>query len=333
MNSEDPWHDLAAPKKAATVNARRIADSNKWDFYWGRDTNGHCLLILRHGIGSSPPDRLPRLKEVEVVGHPATAKERASLILRLRDANLRDIFHRLCLDIVVTASRAATEVEALAMTLARTWRWHHLLRGGSSGLLSSDEQKGLIGELLVIEGYVLPLLGAANALVAWRGPLGGAKDFVVGRTAIESKVRTTEGAHIFVSSEFQLDDADLANLFLHVSMLDPASPADDQDFTITDVALRVRKLFLQTHEHHAAKFDALLTAAGFWYDDDYAPYRWASGGQILYRVAGTFPRLIPSTLPNGVANVKYTLWLSECVSGLATPSDLEIALAGPSRAF
>lgn len=333
MSSEDPWHDLGAPKTAATVNARRIDDSNRWDFYWGRDTDGCCLLILRHGIGSSTPERLPRLKEIDVFVHPATSKERASLILRLLDANSRDIFHRLCLDIVAAASRAPTEAEALAITLARTWRWHHLLRGGSSELLSVDEQKGLIGELLVMEGYVLPSLGAGNALAAWRGPLGGAKDFVVGRMAIESKVRTTEGAQVFVSSEFQLDDADLSNLFLHVSVLDPASLTEHGGFTITESALRVRQRFLQTDEQLTAKFDALLTAAGFLYEDDYAHYRWASGGHSIYRVTGAFPRLIPTTLPNGITKVKYTLSLSECVNCLATPSDLETALVGSRRAF
>jgi len=179
----------------------------------------------------------------------------------------------------------------------------------------------------------LPSLGASNALVAWRGPLGGAKDFVVGRTAIESKVRTTEGAQVFVSSEFQLDDANLARLFLHVSVLDSASAADDQGFTITEVALRLRKPFLQTDEQLGVRFDALLTAAGFFYEDDYAHYRWASGGHSIYRVTGAFPRLIPSTLPNGITNVKYTLSLSECVNCLATPSDLETALVGSRRAF
>ncbi len=329
MTSDDPWHDLVPPLKTATVNARRIDDTNQWDFYWGRDSDGRCLLILRHGVGSSPADRLPRLKEVEVFLQPVSAKEKASLVLRLLDASLRDIFHRLCLDIVASVSGAATEAEALAIALARTWRWHHLLRGGSSGLLSTDEQMGLIGELVVMERYLLTSLGPSNALAAWRGPLGGAKDFVVGRIAIESKVRaTSDRAQVFVSSEFQLDDSDVAALFLHVSVLDPAPAADDQGFTVTDVALRLRKPFMDSGERLAAKFDALLTAGGFWYEDDYEHARWVDGGQSIYRVTGTFPRLTPTRVPAGIAAVKYSVSLSECVNFLATPMDLERALTG-----
>jgi len=329
MTSDDPWHDLAPPLKAATVNARRIDDTNQWDFFWGRDSDGRCLLILRHGVGSSPTDRLPRLKGVEVFLHTISAKEKPSLVLRLLDASLRDIFHRLCLDIVASASGAATETEAVAIALARTWRWHHLLRGGSSGLLSTDEQKGLIGELFVMERYLLTSLGPSNGLAAWRGPLGGAKDFVVGRTAIESKVRaTSDRANVFVSSEFQLDDSDVAALFLHVSVLDPAPAADDQGFTVTDVAVRLRKPFAESDERLAARFDALLAAAGFWYSDDYVHARWVSGGQSIYRVAGNFPRLTPSTVPASIATVSYTVSLAACGHFLATPKDLEQALTG-----
>jgi len=38
----------------------------------------------------------------------------------------------LCRDIVECTARAKSEREAVALTLARTWRWHHLLRGGDT---------------------------------------------------------------------------------------------------------------------------------------------------------------------------------------------------------
>lgn len=331
MTSSDPWATLVVPHKEATVTARRIDDTSRWDFYWGRDHGGRCMLILRHGPDATPRDRLPRLKGVDVFLHPLTAKERPSLVLRLLDGSLREIFFRLCLDIIDTTSAAETEVGAVAVALSRTWRWHHLLRGGGSGLLSREEQKGLVGELLVLERYLLPALGSSGIVGAWSGPLGGAKDFIAGRIALESKARATaDPPEIHVSSEFQLDDDDLDAVFVHVSVVDPADP-DAEGFTVSDVACRVRAAVAQAGERVAARFDALLAAAGFWSDDDYSADRWVSGGQSVYRVTADFPRLTPATIPAGVSSVKYTVALSDCAPFLAPPQDLELALKGGMR--
>lgn len=326
MNTDDPWADLTVPTTPTNVSARRVDDIVKWDFYWARDKEGHCLLVLRHRVGSSLPAQLPRLKEVEVFEHRGTSAENASLILKLLDGSFRDLFHRLCLDIVSAAARATTETEAVAVMLRRTWRWHHLLRGGGNRLLSANEQRGLIGELRVLELYVLPALGAWNALTAWRGPLGGAKDFLGGQVAIESKARAIKEAAVAVSSEYQLDETDITALFLHVSIVDRAPSDSDDGFTITEAALRLRNLFLQIEDRSAARFDELLAAAGFWYDDDYSNERWVISGQSIYRVESTFPRLIPSGLPNGVSDVRYTLSLPLCLTHVVTQADLQNAL-------
>ena len=68
----------------------------------------------------------------------------------------------------------------MAVTVSRAWRWHHLLKGGRDGRLSPDEQKGLIGELLVFEAILLEKLSPANAINCWTGPLGAPKDFEIG---------------------------------------------------------------------------------------------------------------------------------------------------------
>ena len=107
----------------------------------------------------------------------------------LRNSNQRDIFQTLCLDIISAAARAESEAQAVSAALMRTWRWHHLLRGGRGSLLSPEEQKGLLGELLVLERILLPRMDAASAVTAWRGPLGAPKDFEIARVAIEAKTR------------------------------------------------------------------------------------------------------------------------------------------------
>ena len=70
----------------------------------------------------------------------------------------------------------------MSAALSRTWRWHHLLRGGRGTLLSPEEQKGLLGELFVLERLLLPRMDASSAVTAWRGPLGAPKDFEIAKS-------------------------------------------------------------------------------------------------------------------------------------------------------
>jgi hypothetical protein len=326
--ADHPWRSLGIPKNPTEISARRMSEAIRWDFYWARDHEGRSLLVLRHDPAASPHDRLPRLKGVEVFLQPDAASGRQNLALRLLDPTLRDLFERLCVDIVDSTAMCASEIEAVGIALARTWRWHHLLRGGAGGLLSSDEQIGLIGELLVLERYLLPATSAQAALGAWRGPLGEAKDFVLGATAIESKAYgASKATSVHVSSEFQLDDTNTPSLFLHLSVFDSAEKEDD-GFTLTDIALRVRNRVRAEGRHAREVFDGLMAAAGFRYEDDYSHARWQGGERAIFRVHDNFPRLTPANTPAGITNVRYVLSVAVCGAFIVDPAALQAALRG-----
>ena len=196
MTTNDPWKELAAPETTNALSARRVDASMPWGFFWARDADRRHLLLLRHDAEASPTGRVPRLKGIETTLSEREADGSRLLALRLLDPAQRDIFHRLCLDIIASTARAFSEAEAVANALARTWRWHHLLRGGADGRLSIEEQKGLIGELLVLDELLLPVIQVIDALTAWRGPLGAPKDFEVGRICIEAKARRVPQHHM-----------------------------------------------------------------------------------------------------------------------------------------
>lgn len=330
---EHPWATLAVPTGASVINARRVDANGKWNFFWARDSDARSLLVLRYGKDAATQERLPNLKGMEVFMQVDETGE-PSLSLRLRDSALRDLFYRLCLDIIASTEGATSECEALNTALARTWRWHHLLRGGGTGLLSPEEQKGLIGELLVLEAYFLPVMPASDALAAWRGPLGEAKDFEIGQVAIESKAHGGGAvAAVRVSSEFQLDDSDLAALFLHVSLLDRPTEDGDHGFTLSEVCERIRARLQSMAPRSTERYDALLTAAGFRRDDDYSQSRWTGGERGVYRVRDSFPRLVPATVPRGVANVTFSILLGSCGSFLVDSAALRQAIGGVSDAY
>lgn len=327
--SEDPWGGLGAPTDPSAVNARRVDETGRWNFYWGRDFERRCVLVLRHEVASSPGEALPRFRGIEVVALPGGPSEMPSLVFRLLDPSLHDVFLELCHDIMESAAKATTELQAVVMALGRTWRWHHLVRGGGSGLLSREEQKGLLAELLVLEGYLLPALPAAMAVQSWRGPLHAAKDFVIGGVAVECKAHAVGGPPVvLMSSEYQLDDTDLPGLFLHVSTFRPADDTEGEGFTVTQVASRMREKLVGEGQLAEGRFAALLEAAGFRFEDDYSGNRWAGGERAIYRIGEGFPRLVPRGIPAGISHVKYALSLKECAEYTVASDQLKAALDG-----
>jgi hypothetical protein len=324
----DPWKGLTPPSAASAINACRVDENNPWGFFWARAMDGKCLLVLQHERESSPIKKLPSLKGVEVAVTDGDGLHSRMLVFRLLDSRQRDIFHQLCIDIVAAGATARTELEAVELAVARTWRWHHLLRGGTGGQLSEDEQKGLIGELLVLERHLLSCLFPADSLSAWRGPLGAPKDFEVGRIGIEAKARRGAATpHVLITSEHQLDDEGCDLLFLHVMDLSHAPEGAAQAFTVSDVARRVHDRI--TSDNAATdRYESLLAAAGFRWEDDYSDFKWVEGPSRIYGVTNGFPRVTASEIAPGVSNVRYSVSLVECERFSVEAKTLDEAITG-----
>ena len=325
--NEDPWKDIAVPAGIDAFSAKRVDPDVAWDFFWGRAVDRSCLFVLSHSASTAPMGRLPKLKGVEVNDVGRGLGPDRMLIFKLIDTAHRDIFERLCRDIVAIAGRAQSEKEAVGLALARTWRWHHLLRGGSDGLLSVEEQKGLVGELLLIYQHLMQCLSPREILDSWRGPLDSPKDFEIGRVCVEVKTRRGAASpHIAINSADQLDTAGVDDLFLSVVELDQAPVGTAGSFTVTDLAKRVRDRLLSTDGSVGEQFDQLLEAAGFDWFDDYSGSIFIEGAGSVFRVGDGFPRLCSSKMPSGIRNVKYSVALQDCMPFSAPPGGLIDAL-------
>jgi Putative PD-(D/E)XK family member, (DUF4420) len=325
----DPWEDLEPPSVANAINARRVDAECPWGFFWARSIDDRCLFVVQHDPESAPTTRLPRLQGIEVSESDGPDGVGRVLVFKLHESVHRELFHRLCLDVLSCAARAETEKEMVHIALARTWRWHHLLRGGGDQRLTPEEQKGLIGELLLIERHLLHVLSAGDAVTAWVGPLGAPKDFQIGQICIEVKTRRGGAApSVKVSSESQLDEVGLVALFLFVTDLDRA-PVDSGDgLTLTDVALRVRAAIEQLDAGAIESFESALVAAGFRWTDDYSDTQWLEGAVRIYRIAAGFPRLAASQIPAGVSTVKYAVSLVECDPFSVDAEEMEMCITG-----
>lgn len=300
MTTELPWTPIASGK------ARRVDHEHVADFYWAVSSDGRPELLLDFPSSEELP-AIPHLRGLAETVSPSGG-DRSRLCLHLVDSSLSDVFWRLCQDVVESTRRAEDAKSAAYIAIQRTWRWHHLLRGGGSGGLSATEQKGLLGELAVLR-ELLTFMTPHDAVDAWQGPLGSPKDFELGLCAIEAKARRgAAGPRVTIHGADQLDLSGLESLLLCVTDIVSAQPGHGR--TLTDVVNEMADQLRQVDQSVVESFEDRLTAAGYSGSDDYSAWRWEEGDQRLYCVTDTFPRIQASSIATGIDSVSYDLDLN-----------------------
>lgn len=308
--TRDPWSELEPPNSELALRGRRVDSAGKWGFFWARLIDGSCALALRVE-GVIPTDlRLPSFRGM--AGEFFSGSNNRWLVFRLTDWTYREIFYSLCMNIVAAASRAETEPQAVAAAVGRTWSWHHLVRGGRDARLTEEEQKGLIGEIVFVESYLLKALPPAKAIAAWVGPLNAPKDFEIGRTCIEVKARRAGAApFVAISSAEQLDDSGIDTLLLLVVELDADRAGEQVDpLNLTTVVERLRLRIAASAPDVLMLLEERFAAAGYSDAHDYSDCPWLIGSQHVFEVREGFPRLVPRGIHPAVNRVRYRVGLA-----------------------
>ena len=304
----NPWKDLKRPKSESSFSALRVDAAHPWGFFWMRDALNRCGLLLQCSATAGSTAEPPAMHGISMGYLPDGADlSKGALVIRLNQSENADLFLALCSDIVDNARDCLAEADAVSATIQRAWRWHYLLKRGRDGRLSIEEQKGLIGEILFLERVLFPAIGIYASLNCWNGPFDAAQDFLVGAVAVEMKVsRHVDGPVVSISSEFQLDGANLLGLFLGVIDLVPPGEEDADGNSLTEVIERVTASVRAEGGGAIDLLETRLLAAGYRPTDQYSE-RWRAGEISLHRVDGAFPRLTPSTIPAPVRSVRYHL--------------------------
>lgn len=318
-DKEYPWAKL----EPGGTDARRVLTDGRFDFFWiitGRREPG---LLLQLPAGFESAVTLPIMRNLHIAFLDVGAKP--ALLLLLRDKDQTELFETLCWDIVEWAEKGLDVADAVARMIRRTMRWHHLLRGGRSDKLSPEEQRGLIGELHFLR-VLMELLSPLDAIQAWTGPAGSAKDFEMGTVYVEVKAR--RGAahpHVQISSEAQLSDVDGARLFLRILAVDTVpSP---HGMTLANYVDGLEALFAQSDFDALSLWEQALADTGFDHGHDYSDRNWIVGPVHTYEVTDGFPR-IATPVPSGVSNVRYNIAIDACQPFAVDEKDLHQLIAG-----
>jgi hypothetical protein len=272
--------------------------------YIGREITGEYLFLL------VDPDQPPKLKGLRSVRISSIKRSDGqwSLLLSLTHTELAGVFALLCEDLVESSRHLARGDSGVKLVSRRLANWRRLLEEGGSGLLSSAEVRGLVGELLVLDCYFLDRLGPGDAVNAWGGPLGSDQDFQMVDEAWEVKTIYPDSPAIQIASETQLDSPS-RKINLTVIPLDEVG--GDSGYSLNGLVTRL-KARMEDQPMAQDAFDDRLVALGYMTRSEYDSPRFKAGKARTFQVHGEFPRIVAKDLIKGVTEVKYKVQLDAC---------------------
>lgn len=158
-------------------------------------------------------------------------------------------------------------------------------------------------------------MAPAAACEAWRGPMGGLRDFEIGTGGIEVKsTLATTGFPARIGSLEQLDDTVRQPLFMAgVRMRQTLGGG-----SLPDAVEALRDIVMGDMEAQRLLAERLI-AAGY-LDAHAGQYvrRFELTDSRFLRVVGDFPRLTPCSVPQGITRASYDIDL-EKVQGPTCP--------------
>ena len=301
-----PWDEISTP--GTDYNVRLIEISNKIPLFWGRDPEGHCLFIVELQGDHSAQFRKSKtsVRGIEADLRTLGAPETQGLVLKLEQHVDKDLFLGLCNTLSTSLRDAPDSAGALSVALTHLGRWRTFLASRRVRLLSLEEIYGLFAEIQFLRLLYSDCLPEEAAVDAWCGPDRVHQDFIFGNTAVEIKALSgIERSTVRISSEDQLE-ALCDNLFLTVFRLNAISESEHA-LSLNEAVRQVEKEL--SSPPALEKFATQLAAYGYVELRDYDEPRLVIVGQRTYRVTETFPRIVRSELPEGLARVGYAIEL------------------------
>jgi len=303
---------------------KRYAASVLPDVYVALRAPEKIRCLAAHIVRENAPDvqNWNKLKDikVEILNDDRNPAKSYLLILILNQQH-KDIFSVLCEDLINQVTSILDEKVLIKELLNRLAKWQTLFeRLGQQGL-TSEVQRGLFGELYFLRLFLNNSTDKNYCINSWQVPSNTVQDFHYGTWAVE--VKTTHGNNhqkIQVSSERQLDDSVVPNIFLFHLSLDVRNNHGD---TLNDLVEWV-ETYLRNDVIELNSFRLKLFEVGYF--DIHKPIYQDTGYNIrqesIYKVEGGFPRITENEIRNGVGDVKYSIVISDCLSFVRTETEL-----------
>lgn len=269
--------------------------------------NEESVLVGVKGSLPPQPIQLPRgqgfsLISTDVHSHPAGYSW--SALVRHETGSL-ELFTKVAIDLVNLMESTSTQEGSRihGAMISRIRAWQAFMKRESDGVLSTEEEIGLFGELLVLRNLLADGVSEFDALDSWAGPEDGLHDFLLGDGAIEVKTTVAPAGFLAkITNLDQLDDCLHQPLFIAAVRLAQL----DDGMTLPELIDQVTGRLQDPGA--AALLNSRLVSTG--YMDTMRPEyrRRFRCSELTYRIVGPdSPRLTRANVPASIHEARYSL--------------------------
>ena len=290
---------------ASSSPGLHLADAvHPLQIYIGKTDQGAARMVIR----SSQKTSKPALASIVLVERYEDQSGRWNLSLTLQDPKFTEVFLRLVDDVHDRSKGSPNENVALDRVNVVFEEWRRLLTPRSSGLLTMDELRGLIGELWLLLNVFSNERPIATAIEGWLGPLGLPQDFWYPEDGYyEAKSVGPSATRIRVSSENQLDADILQLLVLSIGN------ASEQSAGAINLPMLVNRTLagLSDESASADPLTERLQRLGVELSETYYHDTWFVVTHLTsYIVGPDFPAIRATRLIGGITRVVYQIDLA-----------------------
>jgi hypothetical protein len=236
----------------------------------------------------------------------------------------QDVFNLVATAIVEQIEQGGEAVEAVQGTLSR---WRRFWGAAPESGLTTQEVRGLFGELWFLAVWLLPR--GHDQVGHWLGPTGARHDFQWPALAVESKATTSVRGHVHrINGLDQLEPPAEGRLCLFSLRLREETTASNSLITLIESITNE----LANDADALDGFETRLMQAGYSpaHAERYAEVRLRVINERLYEVADGFPRLSVESfvggLPDGIDRVEYEVDLDACPGAMIASAPAEFVL-------
>lgn len=296
--------DILNFKQAHHSNSwRRIDENHPLDIFIGKDEIGRYAFEY---MGCFEINKRIRSSNLIEIAHYTQKNRSTSLVLSLTDPKCIRQFCAFCNDIVDSTISIKSNDNSGYDTICNLYlTWQKMFRVNPS-LLSENEIKGLIGELLFLKDELIPMYGVSRALTAWTGPDATKKDFSINGSWYEIKAVDDSKNSVRISSIEQLESDFVGQLVIYrLEKMAPSFIGISLNQLVESVMSIIPSLI--DKDLFAEKLSNVKYSSKIQYDS----YIYVVKAIDRFCVSDTFPRLERKNLHKAINSATYELTISE----------------------
>ena len=302
FEKEAPWDEMTVPRNEQSFITRRIDKNIKQNFFWIKDIEGNCGLMLHLKDALKKEIQFPKFKRLKLF---FVKDKKSFVILANNDVNKKS-FKVFCHNIIFACSKIDEKndqklISEIKITLEK---WLTVFEKNNSKKLSLSEQIGLLGELNFIKEKLLKYMKIDEAILCWQGPRGHDQDFVFSNFLFELKTKLASAKQVIKIASLEQINKKKSDLFLVLNTLSPTT--NSLGISLDEIIKDLLNL-LENNNFIRDFFLGNLVLLGYDFEENKYNKKFIFNDFSTYEVLDDFPKITSNTVQSAIIRANYEL--------------------------